>query len=117
MDRNQLIFQVNRIIRSMEASSGLGALDMTARSILNFIGEAEAESRILNISDVVKASDFGTAPTVYSHLAELEKAGWITSKPDKRDGRAKRLQLTPLARRTYAKMSKEALKLMASRRA
>ena len=110
MDNKQIIFRINHIVRAIETSSGLSDLDISARSILSFIGEAEAENRTLNVSDVVKGPGFGTAPTVYSRLAELEKAGWITSVPDPRDGRAKQVQLTTLARRTYAKMSNEALK-------
>ena len=66
------------------------------------------------MSDVVKGPGFGTAPTVYSRLAEIEKAGWIKCTPDPRDGRAKQVLLTTLARRTYAKMSSEARKLAAS---
>lgn len=115
MDKNLLIFRINRIIRSIEASSGLSDVDIAGRSILSFIGEAEAEGRTLNVSDVVKGPGFGTAPTVYSRLAELEKAGWIKSVPDPRDGRAKQVQLTTLARRTYAKMSNEALKVTTSK--
>ena len=117
MDKNHLILRINRIVRSIEAASGLSDLDIMTRSILSFIGEAEADGQTLNVSDVVKAEGFGTAPTVYSRLAELEKAGWIRSIPDPHDRRAKLVQLTPLARRIYAKMSKEALKLTASRRA
>ena len=117
MDKDLLILRINQVVRSIEASSGLADLDVTARSVLSFIGEAEVESRILNVSDVVKESGVGVAPTVYSRLAELEKAGWITCIPDKRDGRAKVVQLTPLARRTYAEMSKEALNLIGSPRA
>ncbi|MCA3559832.1 MAG: winged helix DNA-binding protein [Aestuariivirga sp.] len=116
MDKNQLIFRINRAVRAIEATSGLGELDISARSILSFIGEAEAEQRTLNVSDVVKGPGFGTAPTVYSRLSVLEKAGWIKYAPDPRDGRAKQVQLTPLARRTYAKMSSEAQKLVAAKR-
>ena len=115
MDKHQLIFRIFRLIRAIEASSGLSDIDIAARSILSFIGEAEAEGRTLNVSDVVKGPGFGTAPTVYSRLAELEKAGWIKGVPDPRDGRAKQVQLTSLARRTYAKMSNEALKVATSK--
>ena len=115
MSKNQLIFRIFHLVRTIEASSGLSDLDIAARSILSFIGEAEAEDRTLNVSDVVKGPGFGTAPTVYSRLAELESAGWIKSVPDPRDGRAKQVQLTTLARRTYAKMSTEALKITASK--
>ena len=111
MDKNQFIFGICRIVRSIEASSGLGDLDLTSRSILSFIGEAEAENRTLHVSDVVRGRGFGTAPTVFSRLAELERTGWIKSTPDPSDGRAKQVQLTPMARRTYARMSREALKI------
>jgi hypothetical protein len=115
MDSKQLIFRIFHLVRSIEASSGLSELNIAARSILSFIGEEEAEGRTLNVSDVVNGPDFGTAPTVYSRLAELEKAGWIKSAPDPRDGRAKQVQLTSLARRTYAKMSNAALKAATSK--
>lgn len=117
VDKNQLIFRINRVVRAIEATSGLDELDISARAILSFIGEAEAEQRTLNVSDVVKGPGFGTAPTVYSRLAELEKAGWIRCTPDPRDGRAKQVLLTAQARRTYAKMSTEAQKLAAAQRA
>lgn len=117
MDKNQLIFRINRVVRSIEATSGLGELDISARAILSFIGEAEAEQRTLNVSDVVKGPGFGTAPTVYSRLAELEKTGWIKCIPDPRDGRAKQVLLTPQSRRTFARMSTEARKLFAGQRA
>ncbi|MCA3555041.1 hypothetical protein [Aestuariivirga sp.] len=117
MDKSHLIFRINRAVRAIEATSGLGELDISARSILSFIGEAEAGQRTLNVSDIVKGPGFGTAPTVYARLSELEKAGWIKYFPDPRDGRAKQVQLTPLAHRTYAKMSSEAQKLMAAQRA
>lgn len=117
VDKNQLIFRINRIVRAIETTSGLDELDISARAILNFIGEAEAEQRTLNVSDVVKGPGFGTAPTVYARLAELERSGWIKSIPDPRDGRAKQVLLTPQARRTYAKMSNEAHKMFSSQRA
>jgi hypothetical protein len=117
VDKNQLIFRINRVVRAIEATSGLDELDISARAILSFVGEAEAEQRTLNVSDVVKGPGFGTAPTVYSRLAELENAGWIKCTPDPRDGRAKHVMLTTLARRTYAKMSSEAQKLAAGQKA
>ena len=117
VDKNQLIFRINRVVRAIEATSGLDELDISARAILSFIGEQEAEHRTLNVSDVVKGPGFGTAPTVYSRLAELEKAGWIKCKHDPRDGRAKQVILTTTARRTFAKMSSEAQKLVTAQRA
>jgi hypothetical protein len=116
VDKNQLIFRISRVVRAIEATSGLGELDISARSILTFIGEAEVEQRTLNVSDIVKGPGFGTAPTVYSRLSELEKGGWIRCVPDPDDGRAKKVLLTPLSKRTFAKMSSEALKLAVSRK-
>lgn len=58
MDKIQLIFRINRIVRSILASSGLGKLDIRARSILSYIGEAEVEGRTLNVSDLVKRTGF-----------------------------------------------------------
>ena len=117
MDKNQLIFRISRVVRAIEATSGLGELDISARDILNFIGEADVEQKTLNVSDIVKGPGFGTAPTVYSRLADLEKAGWIRCVPDPNDGRAKQVLLTPLSKRTFAKMSAEAHKLVGARKA
>ena len=110
---DDLIFRINRVIRAVEASAGLDELGLSSRSILNFIGEAEADQRLLNVSDVVKGPGFGTAPTVYSRIAELERTGWIKCVQDPNDGRAKHVRLTPLARKTFARMSAETHKLLA----
>jgi DNA-binding PadR family transcriptional regulator len=112
LKREHLIFRICRVMRAVEQTAGLWELDCSSRSMLTFIGEAEAEQKILNVSDVVRASGFGTPPTVYSRLNELEKAGWIAYAPDPRDGRAKQVFLTRLARRAYAQMSLEAQKLL-----
>jgi DNA-binding MarR family transcriptional regulator len=109
---DDLIFRINRVIRAVESSTGLDELDLSSKSILNFIGEAESEQRVLNVSDVVKGPGFGTAPTVYSRIAELERTGWIKCVQDPNDGRAKHVRLTPLARKTFAKMSAETHKLL-----
>ena len=112
-----LIFRIRQSVREIELRSGFYEIDLTSRAILYFIGECAAEQRQLNVSDIVHGPGFGTAPTVYVRLAELEKAGWIKCTPDPRDGRAKQVMLTTLARRTYAKMSSEAHKLAAGQRA
>ena len=116
VDKNQLIFRISRVVRAIESTSGLGELDISARAILSFIGEAEVDQHTLNVSDIVKGPGFGTAPTVYSRLSELEKGGWIRCIPDPNDGRAKQVLLTPLSKRTFAKMSAEAMKLAVSRK-
>ena len=94
--REQLIFRICSVMRAVEQSAGLSELDPASRSILTFIGEAEAEQRILNVSDVVRGAGFGTPPTVYSRLNELEKGGWIEYAPDPRDRRARQVFLCGL---------------------
>jgi hypothetical protein len=109
---DDLIFRINRVIRAVESDTGMNELDLSSRSILNFIGEADAEQRVLNVSDVVKGPGFGTAPTVYSRIAELERTGWIKCVQDPDDGRAKHVKLTPIARKAFSRMSAEAQKLL-----
>ena len=111
MRKDDLIFRINRVIRAIESTTGLDELDLSSRAILNFIGEAESQEKLLNVSDIVKGPGFGTAPTVYSRIAELERTGWIKCVPDPNDGRAKHVRLTPVARRAFAKMSAETQKL------
>jgi DNA-binding MarR family transcriptional regulator len=63
----------------------------------------------------VKGPGFGTAPTVYSRISELERGGWIKCVQDPNDGRAKHVRLTPLARKAFARMSTETQKLLAQK--
>ena len=109
---DDLIFRIRQSMREIELRSGLHEIDLTSRAILYFIGECAAEERSLNVTDIVKTPGFGTAPTVYARLAELGKAGWIQTKPHPEDGRAKLVELTPHAERTFRKMSSEAAKLL-----
>ena len=109
---DDLIFQINRAIRTVESQTGMDQLDLSSRSILSFIGDAESQQRTLNVSDVVKGPGFGTAPTVYSRIAELERTGWIKCVPDPSDGRARHVRLTPLARKAFARMSAETHKVL-----
>jgi DNA-binding MarR family transcriptional regulator len=115
MRKDELIFRINRVIRAIEETTGLSELDLASRAILNFIGEAESQDRLLNVSDVVKGPGFGTAPTVYSRIAELERGGWIKCVQDPNDGRAKHVRLTPSARKAFAKMSSETQKLFSQK--
>jgi len=117
MRQDELIFRINRVIRAIEANTGLDELDLSSRAILNFIGEAESQQKTLNVSDVVKGPGFGTAPTVYSRIAELEKGGWIKCVPDPEDGRAKLVRLTPSAKKAFSRMSSEARKLFSAQKA
>ena len=114
MDRGTLIFEINHIVRSIDAVCGLNEVDMSARAILDFIAEAYFVGRPLRSSDIVKISKFGTAPTVYSHLAKLENAGWILYKAVPVDRRAKHILLTPPAKRAFNRMSREVQKLLMS---
>ena len=99
-------------MREIELRSGLHEIDLTSRAILYFIGECALDQRQLTVTDVVHGPGFGTAPTVYARLSELEKAGWIETKPHPEDGRAKLVELSPHAERTFRKMSSEAAKLL-----
>jgi hypothetical protein len=110
--KEDLIFRVNRVIRAVESNTGMDELDLSSRAILSFIGDAESQERVLHVSDVVKGPGFGTAPTVYSRIAELERTGWIKCVQDPDDGRAKHVKLTPLARKAFARMSAEAQKVL-----
>jgi DNA-binding MarR family transcriptional regulator len=112
LPRSDLVFLIHRVIRSVEVGTGMDKLDLSSKSVLTFIGEAESRQRVLKISDVVHESGFGTAPTVYSRLALLEWTGWIKCVQDPEDGRAKHVRLTPLARHTFALMSAEMQKLL-----
>jgi len=107
-----LIFRIRLSTREIERRSGLQGIDLTSQAILYFIGECAADQRQLNVSDIVHGPDFGTAPTVYARLAGLEKAGWIETRPHPEDGRAKLVELSPHAVRTFRKMSSEVAKLL-----
>lgn len=111
MNRNDLIFRIHRLIRVIEASTELDALNLSAREILKFIGERNAEGVQTRSSDVILKTGLGTPPTIYQRLSELEQAGWVTSVPDPQDGRAKLLVLTPRAEKAFQKMSKELSRL------
>ena len=112
VDKSQLVFRLNRIIQAIEARTGLDDLDFASKAMLNFIADAEFDRKVLRISDVVKVPAFGTAPTVFSKLSQLEKNGWIRYNDDPNDKRVRLLVLTPEARRAYQKMSLELSKLL-----
>lgn len=110
MNRNNLIFKINQVIRAVEDRSGLGDLDLTSKEILRFVGENEAHKKRLNVSEVVRHGEFGSPPTVFSRLSLLEQHGWIALVTDNADGRVKNVQLTPRARKAFSLMSAAALK-------
>lgn len=85
-------------------------LSLRSRFLLDIIGETDDEP--LRVSDLIRQVQAGTAPTIYSGLAELEKGGWITRDNDPRDGRSYRLRLTQRSRRAYTRMSRDIARLM-----
>lgn len=99
------IFDVVRALGNVEAKVGLDKMDLKARQLLTFIGDAEAQDRVINVGDAVKESGIGTPPTVYSNLAKLERAGWIRCVPDPRDGRAVKVIPAEKARAAFRRMS------------
>jgi hypothetical protein len=109
---DDLIFRIRLSTREIELRSGLQEIDLTSRASLYFIGECAADQRQLNVSDIVDGPRSGTAPTVYARLAVLEKAGWIQTRQNPEDGRAKLAELSPHAERTFRKMSSKAAKLL-----
>ena len=88
-----LVFRLCRAMRDAGDRSGLGAMDRSSRSILEYIGELETMGESVQVKTVVGSGLFGTAPTVLSRLEELEKAGWIARCIDPDDGRARRAGL------------------------
>lgn len=99
-------------MRAVEQSLGLGDLDLPSRSILVFVGEAEAARQKLNVADIIRTSSFGTPPTVYARLSGLHSGGWIEYAPDPLDRRARQVLLTPSSRRVYRRISREVLSLL-----
>ena len=67
------------------------------------------------MGDLTRAGDMGTAPTVYRALNDLESEGWIERRQDKVDGRTRRLCLTDSARKTFGKMSSQAMRALRSK--
>lgn len=97
-------FEKLAAVRRVEKKHQLDQLDLPARAILEFIGIAEAERRVLIVSDIVAWSGVGTPPTVYKYLADLEQAGWIRCMTSKVDRRQKLVSLTAKAQRAFFRM-------------
>jgi DNA-binding MarR family transcriptional regulator len=97
-------FDTLAAVRRVEKKHQLDQLDLPARAILEFIGIAEAERRVLNVGDIVKQSSVGTPPTVYKYLADLEQAGWIKVRTCIGDRRQKLVRLSAAAQRAFSRM-------------
>ena len=98
---------VNRIIRDCGSRAGMDALSQRSVALLSLIGEAEALDQPMRVTELIKQSGSGTAPTIYSSVAELAEGGWIDRYVDENDGRATRLHLTAKSRRVFAEMSRQ----------
>lgn len=102
---------VNRIVRECGSRAGMDALSQRSVVLLRLIGEAEALDQPMRITELIKQSGSGTAPTIYSSVAELVEGGWIDRHADEKDGRATRLSLTAKSRRAFAEMSRQILRM------
>jgi DNA-binding MarR family transcriptional regulator len=98
---------VNRIIRDCGSRAGMDGVSQRSVVLLRLIGEVEALDQPMRVTELVKQSGSGTAPTIYSSVAELEDGGWIDRHADEKDGRATRLHLTAKSRRVFAEMSRQ----------
>ena len=85
----------------------MDALSPRSVVLLRIIGEAETLDQPLRVHELIKQSGSGTAPTIYSSVAELAEGGWIDRLVDEKDGRATRLHLTAKSRRAFAEMSRQ----------
>lgn len=93
-------------IAAAEREHGIHGLDFVSREILHTIASANLMDVKIRASDVTKDAIFGTPPTVYSRLNKLVEGGWIIKKEDEDDRRAALLEITPMARAKFKKMSK-----------
>lgn len=114
MSDKDFVFLLSRLLREAGARSGLSTVDRTNRSILEFIGEMELTGGPVYVKTVVGSGLFGTAPTVFSRLQQLENAGWVERYTDADDGRSRRIVLTSRSRKAFTKMSSELGRLVAS---
>ncbi len=115
MSRNHAIFRIHQVIRAVEERCGLVELDLAAREILRLVGDGEASGKRLNVSEIVRHSEFGSPPTIFSRIARLHEAGWIAYAPDPSDGRIRIVELTARARRAFALMSAAAVKAISAK--
>jgi DNA-binding MarR family transcriptional regulator len=107
MKPEHLLFRINGIVRAVERTVGLGKLDPVQKALLAFIGEAEAERKSVKVTDIVKTSAYGSAPTVYARMNDLELDGWIEYVPDPYDRRARQVVLSDASRQAYRKIARE----------
>ena len=100
---------IHQAARRLEEESGLAELPLTARDILATIAGSQS---LIRATDLVQTEKFGTPPTVYKMLAELQMAGWIRVAPHPAGCRANVLKPTPRTARLYARIGKEAARML-----
>lgn len=93
-------------IKAAEKAHGVHELDFVSREILHTIASANLMGVKISVSNVTKAGHFGTPPTAFSRLDKLVKGGWIVKREDEDDKRVALLEITPMARTIFKKMSK-----------
>lgn len=58
------------------------------------------------VMNIVRYSDLGTPPTIYTRLRELVDGGWICYGSDASDGRKRLVRLTDQATGVFSQMSR-----------
>ena len=98
--------ELKAAIKAAEKAHGVHELDFVSREILHTIASANLMGVKISVSNVTKAGHFGTPPTAFSRLDKLVKGGWIVKREDEDDKRVALLEITPMARTKFKKMSK-----------
>ena len=99
------IFEVFRVVRSIQEETGLGKLDDRARQLLWVIGDADSDGRQLNVTDLTADNKLGTFPTVRRYLDELVNAGLVENAVAP-GGRSRPFKLSELGRLIFGRMTK-----------
>lgn len=107
-----LIFRINKCVREIEGRHGLSELSLACREILYHVASEEADGRKVSIFGIVGERRFGTPPTAYTRLDQLEKSGWIERRRHEHDGRIPTISLTPRARRLFSVLSHSTSELL-----
>lgn len=99
------IFEVFRVVCSVQEETGLAKLDDRAKQLLWVIGDADRSGRPLQVKDLMVGRKLGSFPTVRKHLDELIEAGLVenASAPDLR---SRPFQLSQRGRKVFGEMTK-----------
>ena len=93
-------------IAAVEKKHGLEDLDLTSREMLNTIASANLTGIKIKVSDLRRENTFGALPTVLSRLKKLVEGGWIEKKKGEEHRGIVLLQITPMARNAFTRLSK-----------